>query len=402
MKRSMFVAIVIVLVSRVLVNAQSQQRQHGHMVIPNSSVERAEDAGRRAHTNHLIFLPGKQPSAPTPDFTSLAGGETPDSVRPVYKLPSTGGSGVIVIVDAYHYPTALNDFNAFSTQFGLPTCQMGGCFNVVYQSSSQPPANCGWAQEAALDIEWAHAMAPMADIVLVEANSNSLADLISSVSVGSKYISSHGGLGELSMSWGSGEFFFESLYDTFFSTSGVVYVAASGDAGGHTIWPSTSSKVVAAGGTTINRDSSGNFLTETGWNGSGGGPSAYISRPSYQNSISTIVGSKRGVPDISFDADPNSGVAVYDSTPCNGLSGWLIFGGTSVASPSIAGIINLAGHFYSGGSSELTAMYSAYANSSTYSTDFRDITQGTAGSHNCTAGWDFVTGIGSDQALLGK
>jgi len=273
---------------------------------------------------------------------------------------------------------------------------------VVYQSGKQPPTDCGWSQEAALDIEWAHAMAPMANIVLVEATSNSLADLISSVSVGSKYISSDGGLGELSMSWGSGEFFFESLYDSFFNTSGVVYVAASGDTGGHTIWPSTSAKVVAAGGTTINRDSGGNFLTETGWSGSGGGPSTYISRPSYQNSISTIVGSKRGVPDLSFDADPNSGVAVYGSTPCNGRSGWLIFGGTSDASPSIAGIINLAGHFYSGSSTELTTMYNTYANSSTYSTDFRDITQGAAGGYSCKPGWDFVTGIGSDRALLGK
>jgi subtilase family serine protease len=89
---------------------------------------------------------------------------------------------------------------------------------------------------------------------------------------------------------------------------------------------------VAAGGTTVNRDAIANFIGDTGWSGSGG-PSRHISRPSYQSSISTISGSKRGVPDMSFDSDPYTGVAVYDSTPCNGMRGWLVFGGTSVASP---------------------------------------------------------------------
>lgn len=114
-KPSILVAIVIVLVvCRVSVHAQGQRHQHGHVVLPNSSIERAEDAGKHAHTNHLIFFPDKHPSAPTPDLTSLAGGETPQSLRAVYNLPPSGGSGVIVIVDAYHYPTALNDFNTFS------------------------------------------------------------------------------------------------------------------------------------------------------------------------------------------------------------------------------------------------------------------------------------------------
>jgi len=110
------------------------------------------------------------------------------------------------------------------------------------------------------------------------------------------------------------------------------------------------------------------------------------------------VGAKRGVPDFSFDADPNSGVSVYDSTLCQGVSGWLVFGGTSVASPALAGIVNLAGHFSTSSNAELTTIYSNMSNSS----DFRDITSGTAGSFNATTGWDFVTGVGSNRGTNGK
>jgi len=107
-------------------------------------------------------------------------------------------------------------------------------------------------------------------------------------------------------------------------------------------YPAVSPHVVAAGGTMIHRKASGTLTGETAWSGSGGGPSAYEARPHYQDSLVARVGSRRGAPDVSFDADPNSGVAVYDSTPCQGLSGWLVFGGTSVAAPSLAGVFNLA------------------------------------------------------------
>ena len=155
--------------------------------------------------------------------------------------------------------------------------------------------------------------------------------------------------------------------------------------------------MVSAGGTTINRDGNGTFISETGWSGSGGGPSKYEPQPSYQNGISGIVKGARGVPDFSFDADPNSGVSVYDSTRCQGASGWLVFGGTSVSSPSLAGIVNLAG----GATSSTAELATIYANLGTPA-DFRDITSGTAGSFTCTTGWDFVTGVGSNQGLSGK
>src|SRR5213596_2512176 len=131
-----------------------------------------------------------------------------------------------------------------------------------------------------------------------------------------------------------------------FKTPGWFIFAASGDTGGSNIYPSTSPYVVSAGGTMIHRSSSGAFLSESGWSGSGGGPSKYEPKPSYQSGVANTSSTRRSAPDFSFDAYPHSGVSVYDSTQCQGLSGWLVFGGTSVSSPSLAGIVNLAGHFY--------------------------------------------------------
>jgi subtilase family serine protease len=198
---------------------------------------------------------------------------------------------VIAIVDAYDYPTAKNDFDYFSNQYHLPlstdACNgSNSCFSVVYATGAQPAANCGWAQEAALDIEWAHAMAPNAQIVLVEAKSSSFTDLLYAVDVATNIVVSGGGpagnvkAGEVSMSWGGSEFRGETSYDTHFNNNlNVVYFAASGDSGGQTIYPSVSPYVVSAGGTTLTF--SGSTVTETGWSGSGGGPSKYEPRPAY-------------------------------------------------------------------------------------------------------------------------
>src|SRR5712692_5256839 len=148
----------------------------------------------------------------------------------------------------------------------------------------------------------------------------------------------------------------------------------------------------------VNRDNSGNFVSETGWSGCGGGPSKYETKPTYQSGIAGTDATQRSAPDFSFDANPNTGVSVYDSTSCQGLSGWLVFGGTSVSSPSLAGVVNLAGGFYVDSTTELSTIYGNYTNTS----DFRDILTGTAGSFSCAAGYDFVTGVGSNQGTNGK
>ena len=394
------VCITQMLAAGTLLNAQVRT-SNGLGIYPPSSIERPEDVGVNMHTNYIIYAPGGV-LAPAAN----PGGETPASLGCVYGLVSnpiagcpiatstslpTGGSGVIVIVDAYDYPSAAADLATFSTEFGLPQAN----FTVQYASGRKPTNGCrsGWQGEEALDIEWAHAMAPNAAIVLMEASSASNTALYQAVTAANSYIASHGGKGEVSMSWGGSETSGESSSDHYFTQSGVVYFASSGDSPG-VIYPSSSPNVVSAGGTQVNR-SNGNYTNQTAWSSGGGGPSKYEARPSFQNSIQSIVGTKRGTPDLSFDSSGGSPVAVYNS---NCYGGWLQVYGTSVASPSLAGIINAAGQFKASSNAENTLIYSNMG----YTAYFTDITSGSCGTHSAATGWDFCTGVGVDQGLVGK
>ncbi len=429
--------------------ARGQGLRKGTVIVPPTNSVPPQDIGKRSHTNFLIFVPSAKNGKPSPQSSSPTG-EIPQSLSCVYQtwagnnssgsgcpittsgyaLPS-GGANVIAIVDAYDYPTASSDFQTFAQQFGLPYGNECGvnhnaaCFQKVYASGT-PKANCGWAQEESLDIEWSHAMAPYAQIILVEAASNSNANLLTAVQVASNLVASAGG-GEVSMSWGGSEFSSEVGYDSsYFSTPGVTYFASSGDTGGKVIWPSASFNVVSAGGTSVNRNSSGLFANETTWTSAGGGPSSYETAPLYQEVVPFVYSSGfRGTPDISFDANPYTGVSVYDSTSCQGLVDWMVFGGTSVASPSLAGIANESGAFTGGwdggsnGSSVQSGLYANYntaaggkgsldtgstsSDTCTYTSPngppFNDITTTSAGSYNAMGCWDYASGIGSVRGL---
>jgi kumamolisin len=347
----------------------------GYVVKPDSSIEQPSDIGTRAHTNFQFFVPNAGKASEqfsreiAPEQTGgppFAGYfyETPASLACVYKLISnpvsgcdpstvtanpTGGAHAIAIVDAYHYPTAMSDLATFSAQFGLPG-PTNANFQVVYASGRQLPVNANWNVEEALDIEWAHAMAPNAMIYLVEARSANYGDLLTGVSKANSLLQSAGG-GEVSMSWGGSEFSSQTAYDSYFTQAGVLYFAAAGDSPG-VIWPSTSPYVVSAGGTSISRNpTTGVFQAEVTWQSGGGGPSVSEPRPSYQNGISTIVQGQRGTPDVAADANPSSGVWVYDSPY------WYIVGGTSVATPVWAGIVNAAGCFRSSSQTELATIW---------------------------------------------
>ncbi len=382
-----------------LLNAQVRV---GNGVYPASSIERPEDVGVRMHTNYIFY-------APTGSIIPAAqpAGETPASLGCVYDVVSTplsgcpingttqvptGGAGVIVIVDAYDYPSAAADLATFSTTFGLPQAN----FSVQYASGSKPTNGCrsGWQGEESLDIEWAHAMAPNAHIVLMEASSATNSALYAAVQAANSYIAAHGGKGEVSMSWGGSETSGEASSDHYFTQAGVVYFASSGDSPG-VIYPSSSVNVVSAGGTQVNRNSSGAYTNQTAWSSGGGGASRYEPRPSFQNAIQSIVGSKRGTPDLSFDSSGGSPVAVYNS---NCYGGWLEVYGTSVAAPSLAGIINNAGQFKTSSNAEDTLIYSNMG----FSSYFTDITSGSCGTHSAATGWDFCTGVGVDHGLVGK
>jgi subtilase family serine protease len=418
--------------------AAQEEGRHGYPLVedhpvevPASTNEAPGDVGGRMHSNHLILM---RPEKLQSSGSTIPVGETPGSLACVYQIstasPSTGcpitgklasgnnglpnpsgGSQTIAIIDAYDYPTAYQDLTTFSNQFGLPVLAQctatltTNCFSQVYATGKKPAANGSWALEASLDIEWAHAMAPGAKIVLVEAASASDTDLFKAVSVASGLVTQNGGSGEVSMSWGGSEFSGESSYDSYFQTTGVVYFAAAGDTGGATIYPGVSPYVVSAGGTTVNRNSAGDFVSETAWSSGGGGPSAYEPVPAYQTAVENLVGKKRGTPDFSFDANPNTGVFIYDSTPYEGSAGWWIIGGTSVATPSLAGLTNLAHSFNQSSAAELSEIYSICGSGPSTkcsSANFRDITSGSAGRNKSATGWDFTTGVGSSLTVAGK
>ena len=236
-------------------------------------------------------------------------------------------------------------------------------------------------------------MAPNAQIVLMEAASDSYSDLFAAVLAANSYISTHGGKGEVSMSWGGSESGAEVSADRYFTQPGVVYLASAGDTPG-VIYPSSSVNVVSAGGTLVVRNA-GSYTNQTAWNDGGGGVSAYEPRPSFQNGVASVVGSHRGTPDLSFDSSGGSPVAVYNSS-CYG--GWLEFYGTSVAAPALAGIINAAGAFHASSKAENAAIYSNMNNGS----DFNRIVSGSCGTHRSTAGYDLCTGVGVPKGMFGK
>ena len=385
-------------------NAIKYETPQGTLVIPASNIEHPGDAGVRMHTN-IRYVENLNPSVPP------ANGETPASLACVYhfvkpvtgcpiattKTNPTGGSKVVAIVDAYDNPDAAADLATYSAQWGLPAAN----FSQVYATGVQPANDPGgWSLEEALDIEMAHAMAPNAQIILVEAASNNSSDLYFAEQVAAGLVAAAGG-GEISNSWSGGEYSGElSDEKTYFSASKVVYFASTGDSGLNNIGvPAVFANVVAAGGTDIFR-TNGNFIGEQWWSGGGGGASIYEPLPSYQKGRSGITGTKREIPDISADADPFSGPAMYDADAGNGFGGgWIQVGGTSVSSPLLAGIVNRAGKFNTSTQAELTMMYNEYSNSTQYKADFRDITRGGS---SCKVGWDVCTGIGSPKTYAGK
>lgn len=346
--------------------------------------------------------------------------ETPASLSCVYGLTTNvpgcpiqgttavpqGGWGAIAVVEAYDNPHAENDLNQFSQQFGLPSCTIGNnCFSVYYTDNVMPPFNSASADEHVLDIEWAHAMAPNAKIIMVEGQDESFEEHMKAIRLATDRVVAAGG-GLVSISWSINEFLGETDYDSYFQNPGVVYVVSSGDYSAPARYPSSSPYVISAGGTSVIRDAQGNFVMETGWDtnpnvpsgsksGGSGGPSLYEARPAYQNSVMRVVGAFRGTPDISFDADPKTGVCVYSTVH----GGWFRDGGTSVAAPALSGIINTANRRSSSSQEELSYIYNnAIKNYQSY---WHDVTQGYNG-YSALVGYDFVTGLGSPRSYQGK
>jgi subtilase family serine protease len=253
--------------------------------------------------------------------------------------------------------------------------------------------------ETALDTQYSHAMAPNAQIIVAQFCSDpfqggtSAAEYLAGVAVAGL----GGGEVSNSFSYGTPEDPSELDWDQYMTQSKVVYFASAGDSGLGPAYPSVSPNVVSAGGTTVIR-SSGQFQgVEHCWSDSGGGISQYEPKPNYQLLIGNVTGAHRGTPDWGSDADPNSGVAMYSTTGCGG---WCQVGGTSVSSPTMAGITNAAGSFANHTASELQKTYSYYKNPGLYRQIFYDVTVGNNGSP-AKLGWDQCTGLGAPRKLSG-
>ncbi len=328
---------------------------------------------------------------------ALSPNATPDGYGPsdltsAYNLPTGGGAGkTIAIVDAQDDPNAESDMATYRAQYGLPSCTTGnGCFSKVDErgGSDYPAADSGWAGEISLDLDMVSAIAPNAHIILVEADQATMDDLGTAVNEAVAL-----GAGYVSNSYGGGEDSSDTSADSqYFDHPGTVITASAGDSGYGVEYPAASPGVTSVGGTSLNQDGSARGWSESVWGsdfggeGTGSGCSSVEPKPSWQSDGDC---SGRTVADVSAVADPNTGVAVYDTYQA---SGWNVYGGTSASSPIIASVYALAGT-PSGGSNPASFPYA-------HTGSLNDVTSGANGScsdYLCAAGpgYDGPTGLGT-------
>ena len=363
---------------------------------------------------------------------------SPAQIRAAYGLPAlpTAGASIsaamaarlgagqtIYIVNAKHNPNVIAELAAFNTKFGLPACttktiavtatlplapaSATACeISVVYNNAAggmtanAPAYDAGWATEIALDVQWAHATAPLARIVLIEAADASLNSLLGGVKLANAM-----GPGVVSMSFGANEGSYTASVDGAFGAANMTYLAATGDSGAAVSWPSVSPKVLAVGGTTLSYTGSG-ARAEVAWSGTGGGASAYVPAPSYQTKAVPGAGltTFRTVADVAFNADPSSGQYTAVMAPGSTAVKWMSMGGTSLATPQWAGLVAIGNAVRAQAAKPaLGAAHAFFYNGigavpGTYAAAFADVVQGKHGTcGSCTAqrGYDQLTGLGT-------
>lgn len=352
--------------------------------------------------SHAAVCPGSAPgsarcharvildAAGQPLATTAPAGFGALDLQDAYALPTTGGAGqTVAIVDAYDDPTAEADLGVYRKQYGLPPCTTAnGCFKKVNQSGVQgsyPRVDRGWAMEISLDLDMVSAACPNCKILLVEANSAAMTDLGKSVNTAVAL-----GANAVSNSYGGSEYAGETADEvTYFDHPGVAITVSSGDNGYGVEFPAASQFVTAVGGTSLKRVSGGRGFSESAWSGAGSGCSAYVTKPSWQTDGACA---RRSVADVSAVADPNTGVAIYDSTSYQGRKGWMVLGGTSASSPLVAAVYALAGN---------TGTINGASLAYTRTSSLFDVSAGSngtcGGSYLCTAGagYDGPTGLGT-------
>jgi subtilase family serine protease len=376
------------------------------------------------------------------DATPLASGTaiatyTPAQIRAAYSLPALPVAGVtltssqaaqlgagqtLYLVDAMNNPNVAAELAAFDSKFGLPTCSIttiatnatlplatastNGCvLSVVYSTTggamtaSAPSYDSGWSTEISLDVQWAHATAPLARIILIEAPDSSVNSLQAAVNLANSM-----GHGVVSMSFGAAEGSWTASVDGSLTAANMTYVASAGDNGAAVNWPAVSSHVLAVGGTTLTYTSG--VRSEVVWASTGGGVSSYTPRPSYQASTVPGLGTPAGrsVADVSFNADPTTGQYIAVISPGSSTVGWLSAGGTSLSAPQWAGVLTIANAQRALASKSTlgaphTVLYGTVASTASYYAGaFLDITKGSDGTCaacSAKAGYDNATGLGT-------
>ena len=341
-----------------------------------------------AHCHAIQRVAQRDSNAAQPNATPS--GLSPADIQSAYKLPAAGSGKVVAIVDAYDNPNAESDLAVYRSQYGLSPCtKANGCFRKVDQrgGTSYPAGNTGWGQEIALDLDMVSAACPNCSILLVEADSNSFANLSAGVDRAAAL-----GVSAISNSYGGSEYSTETSDESHYNHPGIAITVSSGDNGYGVEFPAASRYVTAVGGTSLTRASNARGWTEKVWSGAGSGCSRYIAKPTWQTDTKCT---RRTVADVAAVADPNTGVAVYDTY---GSSGWLVFGGTSASAPIIASVYALAGNTGS-------TTYGSYPYS--HASSLFDVTSGSngrcQGSYLCTgaAGYDGPTGLGTPNGVGG-
>ncbi|MDQ3863229.1 MAG: S53 family peptidase [Actinomycetota bacterium] len=358
---------------------------------------RRNDIGRGAHPKATV---------------SYQGGYTPSELQSAYELNDpgiqAGGSGkTIAIVDAYDNPSALQDLEVYRQQFGLaagPTVtkmnQSGQVIETLDTTTgtiskgpgAAPSPSVGWGQEIALDLDMASAICPTCKILLVEANSNSLADLGAAVNKAAQQ-----NVNSISNSYGANEFLGETSFQSYYDHPGIAITVSSGDNGYGVEFPAASKFVTAVGGTSLTHSSTARGWSENVWSGAGSGCSAYIAKPSWQRDKGCT---NRTVADVSAVADPNTGVAVYDSYGSTGGANWYVFGGTSVSAPIIASVYALAGNTINYGEypyNHASALYDVVSGSNGRCSNRKTASK----AYLCTggAGYDGPSGLGTPNGV---
>ena len=331
--------------------------------------------------------------------TSYVNGYAPSDLASAYSIPSGGAGQTVAIVDAYDNPYAETDLGVYRSRFGLPACTTAnGCFRKVNQrgQAAPPSPNVSWGQEIALDLDMVSAVCPNCKILLVEADSNSFNNLAAAVDMAAAM-----GANAISNSYGGNEFSSEASFESHYKHPGSAITVSSGDSGYGAEFPAASQYVTAVGGTSLTRaPSAPRGWSETVWSGAGSGCSAYITKPSWQTDSGC---GRRTVADVAAIADPNTGVAVYDSYGSSGGANWFVFGGTSVAAPIIAAVYAVAGNASSVNYGQYPYTHSGWLWDVTAGSNGRCVAgkRNTGAAYLCTGavGFDGPTGLGTPAGV---